>query len=1389
MGCGSSKNAKGAVVTTGVTVPAAHAATTVGAADATRAVPVGKGKTPATGVQQASKEQVPAPVTSTTAVKVAEASAPLDDKKGLSNQIANQVAASGDAKGKETSTSALAQSISVAISKQLSASENQLAKPDTAPKDKQAILKQLTASAEKLNKKENSKSGSKSGSKASLAPTRASQTIAQAISTGIAQQLSASAGEISDKPQQNTVAKSLQNVVASEHAGVKPEQVDVKSIEVTTEIHHGAGGQPATVHASVVAVSDVPVTKSASINALQQHDKDKAKSHSSIAPVKKAASVKSLKGEEGVVKKSHTSLAQDVKKSHASVAEKEDHLSPAARKSLEQLNAELAEMKKGSSKHSVQTGASQSSLKGNETAKSNQNLSEATHQNEAKKSTEQLNAELKKNPSQASLKKSDSRKSITVLVKKNGSRSSLLAESKKSHEHLANDEKEKSKDELSPGAKKSLEQLNDQLALERNLSKEKAASVQLDGSQVKKEVKKSTENLKSSLNNLVHHEKKEHHVNAAAERSLHELNKELEQEKHQHKSKEHLNQPEQVNDDAVAVAVAPVEGHKHSTETELSEHHHRSLKDLAGEVKASLKNLVDQESSSVVVAPAVVPETQQPPLEKQEDHHRSVKELAADAKHSLQNLVGSKNKLNEPEVKAHEPVAVSENNETIRHRSVHELAADVKNSVHNLVGSRNKLNESEGKDTEPVVPAANTNRIGGSKDQLNESAPLVPPSTSTVPDIPSNALDNSEHHHRSIKELATDIKHSAQNLAHSHSKSKEPLVESTVQPAEELSPIHEKESHHRSLKELASSAKQSLQNLVGSKSREHLAEHPPADQVEPQVPTASRNDLTSQNTINEHLKQSYQQQEEWEKNRSTPALNKSSSKRSLKEVASETKQSVKNLLHIGHKEAQPESVSTVTTTVVADGDVGVVSVVSPEEVITVESGENRAVHIPKQTHEEDVESVAQRKKAERRASKTAQKSEAPQKTEQGPIRMITYSPSQQKLQDLEKEAAAATPSLETHVEVDVSKHSPLEPEPQEKHADHKKSIRDLANDAKKSIQNLMHIGSHHKTEEQQSVNVTGTVDVTPSEAVADPAVRHSAENLAKDVNKEIRASAHQLEKAVEKSSTADVHVSSTALNKAPVAGSTKNIAKDVVGHAETQAETQINAQNKSSRPTSPKEKTSRPSSPPKKAVSRPSSPPKATSPKGSTAALNKNTSPKASSNALHKAPSTTVKNSKGSTAALNSGRPRSPPRRSNESLTKSHTSPKGSSQYIATSASKGSTGSLARSTNVKGSAPVLAHATKGSTQVLAATSAKGSTVAISQSTQSLVKGAATHKSAAAVATGSRGNLTGATSSPSVRQDGPVVMRTGSAGSRKGRTEHKSNERLRSESPSMRHILA
>ncbi|TPX67867.1 hypothetical protein SpCBS45565_g03446 [Spizellomyces sp. 'palustris'] len=1378
MGCGSSKNAKGAVVTTGVTVPAAHAATTVGAADATRAVPVDKGKTPVIGVQQASNDQVPAPATSTTAVKVAEASAPLNDKKDLSNQIANQVTASGDAKGKETSSSALAQSISAAISKQLSASENQLAKPDTAPKDKQTILKQLTASAEKLNKK----GSSKSGSKASLASTRASQTIAQAISTGIAQQLSASAGEISDKPQQNAVAKSLQNVVASEHSGVKPDQVDVKSIQVTTEIHRGAG-QPPMAHASVVAVSDVPVTKSASTQALHQHDKDKAKSHSSMASVKKAASVKSLKGEEGVIKKSNANLAQDVKKSHSNVVEKEDHISPAARKSLEQLNTELAEMKKGSSKHNVQKGASHSNLKGDEAAKSNQNLSEATHQNEAKKSTEQLNAELKKNPSQASLKKSDSRKSITVLIKKNGSRSSLLAESKKSHEHLANDEKEKSKDELSPGAKKSLGQLNDQLALERNLSREKVASVQLDGSQVKKEVKKSTENLKGSLNNLVHHDKKEHHVNAAAEHSLHELNKELVLEKQEHKSKEHLNQPEQVNADVVAVAVALVEGHKDeksSLETESSEHHHRSLKDLAGEVKASLKNFVNPESSSVVVAPAVVPETQQPPLEKQDDHHRSVKELAADAKHSLQNLVGSKNKLNESEVNAHEPVATSEHTETIRHRSVNELAADVKHSLHNLVGR-------EGKDPEPLVPA-NTDRIGGSKDQLNESAPLVPPSTSTVPDIPNNGLDNSEHHHRSIKELATDTKHSAQNLAHSHSKSKEPLIEPTVQPVEEISPVHEKESHHRSLKELASSAKQSLQNLVGSKSKEHLAEHPPADQVEPQVPTASRNDLTSQNTVDEHLKLSYQQQDQWEKNKSTPALNKSSSKRSLKEVASETKQSVKNLLHIGHKEVQPESVSTVTTTVAADGNVGVASVVSPEEVITVAAGENRAVYIPKETHEEDVESVAQRKRAERRASKTVQKAEIPQNTEQGPLRMITYSPSQQKLQDLDKEAAA-TPSLETHVEVDVSKQSPLEPEPQEKHGDHKKSIRDLANDAKKSIQNLMHIGSHHKTEEQQSVNVTGTVDVTPSEAVADPAVRQSADKLAKDVNKEIRASAHQLEKAVEKSSTANVHVSSTALNKAPIVGSTKDIAKDVVGHTETQAETQINAQKKSSRPTSPKEKTSRPSSPPKKATSRSSIPPAATSPKGSTAALNKNTSPKASSNALHKAPSTTVKNSKGSTATLNSGRPRSPPRRSNESLAKSHTSPKGSSQYITATASKGSTGSLTRSTNVKGSAPVLTHATKGSTHVLATTSAKGSTVAISQSTKSLVKGGETHKSAAGVATTSRGNLTNAASSPSVHQDGPVVMRTGSAGSRKGRTEHKSTERLRSESPSMRHILA
>ncbi|KAI8915307.1 hypothetical protein DFJ77DRAFT_462106 [Powellomyces hirtus] len=582
-----------------------------------------------------------------------------------------------------------------------------------------------------------------------------------------------------------------------------------------------------------------------------------------------------------------------------------------------------------------------------------------------------------------------------------------------------------------------------------------------------------------------------------------------------------------------------------------------------------------------------------------------------------------------------------------------------------------------------------------SKDQL--SNPAVVPLTQTA----------KGGHHQSVKDLASDVKKSKQDLAHAKSKESVKATNDETGHARESSSKenldrktdseHEAANHHRSVKELAGDAKQS-HDVANSK--HILAEH------------------------SEQL-----QQEE------SAALHKEHHHHSIRELAVEglvadVKASLQSLTHVGNREhvAKLES-----PPVHAQADVQH-SADPVKDTAVEEPPAETTVPIVAAAHE----------------SKVALVDEDTQPTAQHSIKNLLHI-GEQKTQDAEaaKHAVAEVGSA-THTEEQLGSAAPEHGKEETQHlATLETSVAvDVSKHSHNSANNLSsHHGSKNQLGNTETVQVTGSVDVSPAGVAADPQIRKSAAHLAKDVAHEVRSSARDLQHQVNQADNAESHVSNTTLNKAPTTKSTKSIAKEAVGHTKDKAAEQIQAEQHTatsrpnsasktrSRPASAKKDASRPTSPPK-ATSRPASPPKAPSRKGSTTNLKKSPSTNvvkstatladrrrsgdavtkpptagvsANNLAEHKASTDALNGKHGSTAlakgsinALHQSLQGDHGFGSRQTLNRTATSPRGSRQNVAQHAgsTNASSNQLAKGTGVKASA---SNVSKASAQNLSTT--------------------------------------------------------------------------------------
>ncbi|KAJ3183748.1 hypothetical protein HDU87_005864 [Geranomyces variabilis] len=1285
--------------------------------------------------------------TTTTAVIVAQVSIPITAdgtskqiSEDLSKQIAHQVTHPGEERERTGAegyaTVNLEKSINNAINQQLSASESQLAKPAG---EKKTVKEQLTSSIGKLAGKSNSNLNSRNAL-AHEAPV----AMAEAISTAVAKELSTHAG---DSMGMNQVANSIDAAVAKSRGNLQQEEVNVKSIEVTTEIEHDAAGTPIAIHTAVIAISEVPVDKA--YDDVKEPLKQKSKSTASIA----VAHVPISKGP--------SQLALGHAQSKRSL--KDDHLSSSARQSLTQLTAELAQIQKAErlkSSSSMQasephksaralTNKSSHSLeKHNERVQSKRSLKGDHLSTSARQSLTQLTTEL------AEMQKADERKSSSSIkdlgahksaqalnskstpaldnsdvpashsavasgITKSGSRISLsgdAADKKRvtvrvknsaSRQSLAEGKKDEAKsqpnlkDKISPETRESLERLNQQLATERGLPLEKAASVLLDGNAIKQ-----------SLKNLAHRDSPDDHEkpsqpepDVTARKSLANLERKLERERASVGAGVPAVSGNETN--AVAVAIAPVELHADAApqsenaalnaggESEsvrlikqetLNQDHHRSAKDVAIGIKNSLQSLArskevlaDRDNKEIKISSQEV--KHKPEAVHHEDHSHMTEQAAleshAKAERLSQEILAEQqsNAIRNDQQAELSNVDVTE--KSTSHRSASELAHDIKHSIRDLShrGSSNKL-ASDTVVLDPAKPPAEQHRIGAGDAEEKKA------------DLGSSGKIDGLGSHRSLKERAAEAKQSLQNLTHKISK------------AETEKGEREPDQRFKSLKDLTTEAKASIKNLSGAGNneqhsratdkqldssaetpREAAALEPPSETT---VPVATPHDATTaskegladssarvedtnaekapvgaanfaadvktsiQNLTSSHATKTTSKPElsaaDRKEVKSTSALNKreegvvatdatgnaakGSSLSSLKEAASHAKQSVRDLLHLGHKQESPPEAD------ITDGATAAVE------------GNNAADALP-------------------------------------------------------SARLAPDAALEMSVDIDVSKHD----------------------------------SATEQGDNNQSVRVTASVDIVPAQAAANLEARHSAEKLAKDVGQEAHVSAGELREQVSHVREAESHVSTASLTKVPATKSTKSLAKEEVGQATKKAEEHIKEGDEShaaKRPPSGPGKKSRPVSGSKGAL-RPISPPTATSRKASATDLHKTTgsgsisggksagqlsqaadrrrsleaankaaASKASVNNLADQRATSTVVARGSINALHQSLQNDQGSASRSAVNRGATSPKGSKQNL------GSSANVTKATATRASNNAIAKSPKASAQNIASTTPRTS---------------------------------------------------------------------------------
>lgn len=179
MGCGSSKNARGSVVT----VEGGHPAQ-ISAAQAKKQE---KGKAPAINIEEVGTDAPAADKAPVTSVKVADATVPVGSSaevsKDLGKQIATQVTKDSDTK----KSAPLANAITETVSKKLTASEEKIAQKKGLKGSIEKLTKkkhEKSKSKGKDSSKESSRASSRSSSKANLASV-APVTVAGKLNTCI----------------------------------------------------------------------------------------------------------------------------------------------------------------------------------------------------------------------------------------------------------------------------------------------------------------------------------------------------------------------------------------------------------------------------------------------------------------------------------------------------------------------------------------------------------------------------------------------------------------------------------------------------------------------------------------------------------------------------------------------------------------------------------------------------------------------------------------------------------------------------------------------------------------------------------------------------------------------------------------------------------------------------------------------------------------------------------------------------------------------------------------------------------------------------------------------------------------------------------------------------
>ncbi|KAI8820494.1 uncharacterized protein EV422DRAFT_567918 [Fimicolochytrium jonesii] len=1176
----------------------------------------------------------------TTAVVVAKATAsiPADGDntllaETLSRQIAQQVTNSGDGKQSADNFAAakLQKSINSALTKEINASEAQL-KPATSASTGSLALK-------KSGSKKSLKSKPENGSEAVSLARDVPVALAEAVSNAVAKELSEHAG---DSMGQNQIANSIDAIVAKSRGGnLRQEDINVRGIEVTTEIETDAKGSPIAIHASVIAISEVPANDA--LDAIERPVKTKSSASIAVAqaPITKTASLNALGPDKAGSRKSLNEIILGRSSSRKSV--KEDHLSPTARKSLTNMQEELRESKKNSNR-------SKKSLEGDAAPKESQ--------------SKQTGGSSKANLTEDS----GGKKRVTVLLKKSGSRASINASNTDSN------------------ARKSLQNLNEQLANERGVPLNKAASITLDGHAVKQSLTNLAPN-RTSQKDLAAEPKAAHEdSHSRAKESLERLEQQLVTEKEAAKSKSKVNlaetsadsAPKAAHEDAHSTArrslgdlqqqlaaeklaakskskasiadmsadSAPKAAHEDSHSTAK-----RSLEDLqqqlaAEKLAAKSKSKASLADTSIESAPKAAHEDSHSTARKSLDNlqQQLVTEKGAAKSKSKANLASSTNipADSAPTPVHEEPKSTAKKSlETLQQQLATEKSAQKSKSNVNLAADVKAEYAAEQKHADaqvnavviaPVVPHTDA-QTGGHDIQAAPSALKTDSETAQKPVVETKTHQD----HRSVHELAADAKQSLHNLTHKDKG--------------------EKERH--SAKNLAKKSTNDLSAKVDSKTvttvpnqitlDDTAALVPPSETTVP-IPTAEEHRNLSELAADakksvEKLTTSHHQDQAAQPAAVVPATKENEHHRSIKELAHEAKKSLDNLVHKS-KDSHSRTSSRADLTKQDPAE-------EHSKTLTQAGQDPTDAKIQKSSSKSNLTKSSSRKSLKEKAAEKAS---------------VTNVASSDSDEGKEREAVA---TIETHVDIEVKKH-----EPNDTSKEAHKSVRDIAKDVKEAVLHPIH-GSKNQLNEAHGATVATYTEVTPPAAA-----NQSIHNLAKDVAKEIKKSTASLNKEAKHVHDAEIHVSTTTVNQATMSNSATTVAETIrnttsLAKDEIKTQEHVEAANKKTGSRSNSSHNLRGSRPPSAKKASEVKPP----------------SRKASTNNLHKSPSGavgTAADARRSTNEINRGLDR----RASASDLKTAKPPsrKGSAQILASPAEAGvrkSTQSVARSQTISGKGNIV----------------------------------------------------------------------------------------------------